>query len=128
MLVVDESEAALELLGDALRACGASVLTARGVAQALERFQVVRVDVLVSDLNLAEGGGYALIQRIRALPDTASRFAPAVALSSLSDDATRRTALRAGFWRFLTKPVEASFLCAEIATVGHAYQQSRSGT
>jgi CheY-like chemotaxis protein len=76
---------------------------------------------------MADGGGYALIQQIRALPDGAGGFVPAIAVSSASDEGTRRTALRAGFWRFVSKPVDASFLHAEIATVGRAYKQSNGG-
>ena len=124
ILVVDENEDALGLLDQALRAEGACVVTANGVAQALARFQEATFDVLVSDLNMADGGGYALIQRIRTLPDGAGGFVPAIAVSSASDEGTRRTALRAGFWRFVSKPVDANFLRAEIATVGYAYKQS----
>ena len=124
ILLVEENEDARQLLDHSLRAEGASVVTANGVAQALQHFQGAAFDVLVSDLNMADGGGYALIQRIRALPDGAGGFVPAIALSSASDEGTRRTALRAGFWRFVPKPVDASFLRAEIATVGRAYRQS----
>ncbi|HKO90858.1 MAG TPA: response regulator [Polyangiaceae bacterium] len=124
ILLVEENEDARQRLDHSLRAEGARVVTANGVAQALARFQEAPFDVLVSDLNMADGGGYALIQQIRALPDGAGGFVPAIAVSSASDEGTRRTALRAGFWRFVPKPVDPGFLHAEIATVGRAYKQS----
>lgn len=124
VLIVDDDEDVLELLQNAVRGSGAEVVTANGVHEALERFDQAPFDVLVSDLVMPDGGGYRLIQDIRKRSDADGRFIPAIAVSSATDEGTRRTALRAGFWRYLSKPVDLGFLCMEIATVGHAYKQS----
>lgn len=127
LLLVDDDEDTLELLKNLLIAHRATVVAARSVADAKPLFAAVRPDVVVSDLVMPDGGGYALIQHIRRLPDHEGRFVPAIALSSALGDDTRRTALRAGFWRFVGKPVEADFLCSEIALIGRVYKQLGSG-
>jgi CheY-like chemotaxis protein len=123
VLIMDDDDDLLALLNMALTARGASVVTARSVAEAKQSFAGVKPHALVADLIMPDGGGYALIAYIRKLSDTESRYVPAIALSSASDEGTRRTALRSGFWRFVPKPIDMEFLCSEVATVGETYRQ-----
>jgi CheY-like chemotaxis protein len=126
VLLVDDDEDALELLANALRHAGARVESANGVDLALQRFLQGSFDVVISDLVMPDGGGYRLMEEIRRLPEASGRFVPAIAMSSNSDEGTRRTALRGGFWRFIPKPIDLSLLHGEIMTVGSAYKQSRA--
>jgi CheY-like chemotaxis protein len=118
ILVVDDDPDYLELVSGILAARGAFVCSASTVADAMRVFAEAVPDVIVSDLVMPDGGGLALIQYIRRLSDGEGCFTPAIALSSAIDDGTRRTALRAGFWRFVPKPADAELLCTEVATVG----------
>jgi CheY-like chemotaxis protein len=126
VLVVDDDEDTLELTASGLRAAGATVEVANGVELALTLFLRQSFDVVVSDLVMPDGGGYRLMEEIRKLPEASGRSVPAVAVSSNSDEGTRRTALRSGFWRFIPKPIDLGQLCNEIVMVGSAYKQSRS--
>jgi CheY-like chemotaxis protein len=123
VLLVDDDEDQLELLTHLLSAQRAGVISAAHIADAKHRFSAARPDVVVSDLVMPDGGGYALIEHIRRLPDGEGRFVPAIAMSSALDEGTRRTALRAGFWRFVGKPVDADLLCSEISVIGSVYRQ-----
>jgi CheY-like chemotaxis protein len=126
VLLVDDDEDQLELLRHLLSAHRARVICAAHVADAKHRFSDARPDVVVSDLVMPDGGGYALIEHIRRLPDSEGRFVPAIAMSSALDEGTRRTALRAGFWRFVGKPVDGDHLCSEISIIGRVYKQLAS--
>jgi CheY-like chemotaxis protein len=61
---------------------------------------------------MPEHDGYALIERIRALPN--GRNIAAVALTALARAEDRARALRAGFQMHVSKPVERAELTAAV--------------
>jgi CheY-like chemotaxis protein len=124
VLVVDDDADTLELLRCIIGSRGAQVVTASGAGQAMEQLETACPDVIVSDLEMPDGDGFGLIERVRACPQAQGGFVPAIALTALTDNASRQRALRAGFWRHLAKPVDATLLCAEIARLGKTYRRS----
>jgi CheY-like chemotaxis protein len=69
----------------------------------------------VSDLSMPQMDGYDLLEHVRELaPEDA---APVIALTARSDAEERQKALKAGFARFLTKPVDPEQLVHEICNV-----------
>jgi CheY-like chemotaxis protein len=82
-------------------------------------------DALVSDIGLPGEDGYALIQRVRALPET-SRL-PALALTAYASAADHRRAIEAGFQRHVAKPVEPGELAAALMAM-IAEARARAGT
>jgi signal transduction histidine kinase len=78
VLVVDDDADTRELLAEALSASGAAVLPTASADEALELLRRRGADVLVSDIGMPEVDGYALMRRVRALPEPAGRV-PAVA-------------------------------------------------
>jgi CheY-like chemotaxis protein len=69
----------------------------------------------VSDIGLPDEDGYALIQRIRALPIDRGGQTPAAALTGYADQGTRERTLSAGYQVYVAKPVETTTLMDVIA-------------
>ena len=71
VLVVDDSEATLEVLRRNLEAAGYVVLTAPGVPDALQILQTTSVDLVVTDIKMPRVSGLDLVRHVREnLKDT----------------------------------------------------------
>src|SRR5262249_42142710 len=125
VLVVDDQEDARAMLADFLEQCGAVVTTASSGAEALTALSNPRgggrPDVLLCDIVMPEGDGYAALRRVRALEETlgvaASERIPAVALTALTGNGERLRTLSAGFRFHVAKPVDPVELTLVIANV-----------
>jgi signal transduction histidine kinase len=120
LLIVDDERDALMLVGEVLREQGAEVHLADSAADALDRLAAVQPDVIVSDIGMPETDGYALIRRIRALPESLGGSTPAIALTAYARAEDAQRALAAGFQMFVPKPVEPSELVGVVADLGGA--------
>jgi len=81
LLVVDDNDDSLRVLGEFLRACGAHVLEARGALTALSYVETQdKVHAIVTDLSMPNMDGVELVQRVRTHPR--GRAIPAIALSA----------------------------------------------
>ena len=110
VLVVDDSSAIREMLTLLLEQQGATV-TAVGTAEhALDLLERLRPDVLLSDLEMPEKGGYWLIGRVRALAPDRGGLTPAACLTGCTRPEDRARILRAGFQYHIAKPVDMSRL------------------
>jgi CheY-like chemotaxis protein len=85
------------LLSTILRGDGAVARTARTAREALSVLPQWKPDILVSDVGLPDGDGYALRRQVRALPPERGGAVPAVALTAHASLGDRDAALRAGF-------------------------------
>lgn len=100
VLLVDDHADTAELLRMLLSRRGFEVTTARSVATALVAAETTQIDVLVSDIGLADGNGCDLLRQLREV-----RPLPAIALSGRDRETDVQTALSAGFDEYLGKPV-----------------------
>jgi CheY-like chemotaxis protein len=116
ILVVDDEADARHLLRQILEECGAEVLAAAGVEEALALLRSGRPDLLVSDIGMPGADGYQLLERVRALGDPALANLPAIALSAFARSEDRTRAVRSGFALHLSKPVESASLVASVAS------------
>lgn len=66
-LVVDDTDAVRQLVGNLLEELGFQVDTARDGAEALQKFGVRRYDLVVSDLEMPKLNGYFLAARIKSI-------------------------------------------------------------
>jgi CheY-like chemotaxis protein len=113
VLLVDDEADTREVFGEILRTAGATVVHAASMAEALNLFDHVRPDLLISDIAMPGGDGYALIRQLRRRGPERGGWVPSIAVSAHARDEDRRRALAAGFERYVTKPVEpADFLAA----------------
>jgi signal transduction histidine kinase len=117
IVIVDDEPDALQLLSTILEGCGASVRAAGDAAGALELVRAFRPEVLVSDIGMPQEDGYALIQKVRALPPEEGGQTYAIALTAYARTSDRTRALTAGFHSHVPKPVEPNELFAVIASL-----------
>ena len=115
LLVVDDRPDELELFKTVLEAEGAEVITANGVAAALELLQENPADILVSDIAMPEQDGYELIRQVRELPPERGGFIPAVAVTAYARIEDRERAIASGFQAYVSKPVQAEKLVEAVA-------------
>ncbi|MDX2097870.1 MAG: PAS domain-containing protein [Leptolyngbyaceae cyanobacterium bins.59] len=106
ILVVDDEVDTREFLTIALEQFGARVAAAASVPEAFSLFQEQPPDVVLSDIGMPEENGYALIQKIRALPPERGGQVPAAALTAYVRGDDRQEALKAGFQMHVPKPIE----------------------
>jgi len=121
VLVVDDENDARDWLVRVLADAGADVRAARSAAEALDAFDSEPPDVLLSDIGMPEVDGYALIRRIRALPDGHGGRTPAVALTAFARADDRLRALNAGYQLHIGKPVDEDELIAAVASALHPH-------
>ncbi|HVH42452.1 MAG TPA: response regulator, partial [Labilithrix sp.] len=95
ILVVEDDDDARELMQAVLEQRGASVVAAESVSLALELFESVSPDVVVSDIAMPDEDGFALIGRLRALTPERGGTTPVVAVSAYAGSADRARALAA---------------------------------
>lgn len=117
LIVVDNDPEARELLQSLLGRAGAEVRCASGVEEALALYRQRRPHVLLSDIEMEGGDGYALVRRIRELERGSAQRTPAIALTARTRDADRLRALSAGFQVHLPKPVNPVELVLAVANL-----------
>jgi CheY-like chemotaxis protein len=105
VLVVDDYEPIRAGVAAMLENCGAAVTAVGSADEALEALKRERPDVLVSDLEMPDKGGYWLIGQVRALPPRRGGATPAAALTGVTGPEHRASILRAGFQYHIEKPV-----------------------
>ena len=115
VFVLDDDAANAETLHELLSLEGAEVTAALKPAEALGRLAASACDVLISDIDMPEMDGYALIAALRA--DPATRDLPVVALTGFGCAADAGKALDAGFDAHLGKPVTMEQLTATLLRV-----------
>jgi CheY-like chemotaxis protein len=118
IVVVDDEEDALVLVGETLRERGAEVYCVASPAEAVDRVSDVRPDVIVSDIGMPQMDGYSLIRKIRALPGELGGRTPAVALTAYARSEDAQRAFAAGFQMHVAKPVEPVELATVVANLG----------
>ncbi len=121
MLYVEDNPANLKLVQEIVKLhLDIDLLSATdgkaGVAMAIEQ----RPDVILMDMNLPVMSGREAQRRLRQ--DPATRDIPIIALSANAMPLDVQTALEAGFFRYLTKPLN---IVDFIEVVGEALEQSR---
>lgn len=109
ILVVDDEEPILRMVGDLLQEEGYTTLRAYHGAQALELVQNVPPDLVLTDLMMPIMGGAELCRRLK--DDPATRDVPVIAMSA----AGRVRAEDHGADDFIGKPFDLEALLALVA-------------
>lgn len=122
ILAVDDEADAREIVSFMLQINGAKVTTANSAVEALEILNDCNgrlPDILLSDISMPFESGYALVEKVRALPSKNGGQIPAVALTAFNRPEDREAAFEAGFQKHLGKPVDMDALIeAIIETAG----------
>jgi CheY-like chemotaxis protein len=114
-MVVDDDRDSRSFMCQLLQNHGASVVAAESTSEALGTLKQLRPRVLISDIGMPGEDGYALIRRVRELPEGEGGGVPAIALTAYARQEDERAALVAGYQRHMSKPVTVRRLVATIA-------------
>lgn len=114
ILVVDDDTDTRDFVAFLLEQAGARVITAHSALAALEILTQSQPDVLLSDIGMPEMDGYMLMRQVRALPKEQGGQIPAIALTAYAGEIDEKQALRVGFQKHISKPVDPDNLIKSI--------------
>lgn len=112
ILVVEDNAFNLELVRDVLITAGMRVIEARSGQEALEAAREFSPALILLDIRLPVMDGFAVLERLRADPTTAS--IPVVALTAQAMVGDREQAIAAGFIEHIPKPIDTRTLADKI--------------
>jgi two-component system, cell cycle response regulator len=113
MVVVDNIQVQIDLASSIFKHAGYRVFSAQDPERALALIREHRPDIIVSDVCMPMGSGYALIEAVKADPEL--RDIPFVFLTSTAmTESEKRKGLELGATKYLFRPIEPEQLLAEI--------------
>lgn len=115
VLIVEDEADEREFLVALLSAAAADVRSASSTSEALATMAWWWPTVLLSDIGMQGGDGYALIQAVRSMPRGSAQQLPAAAVTGRSTADDLRRVLRAGYQAHVAKPVDPDRLLAVVA-------------
>lgn len=111
ILIVDDDLDTRNFLTFLLQENGATVTPAPSAIAALRLLEVVRPDLILSDIGMPDMNGYTLMQSIRK----SGRAIPAIALTAYAGDLDQKQAIESGFQHHLAKPIDPETVIGTIA-------------
>jgi PAS domain S-box-containing protein len=114
VLVVDDDRDAREFVAFLLEQEMATVVTAASGPEALTGLSQFKPSIILSDIGMPDMDGYMLMQKVRALPPEQGGLIKAIALTAYAGEYDQQQALKAGFQKHISKPVEPETLLKAI--------------
>ena len=105
VLVAEDNAVNQVLIESILRHLGHQPVVVANGAEAVQRLQEGRFDIVLMDMQMPEVDGLEATRRIRALGDAAARV-PVVAMTANARDEDRQACMAAGMNAFLSKPID----------------------
>ncbi len=125
ILVVDNEPVNLDLKRSILEPLGYIVMTAHGMAEALELARRYPPDLIISDVCMSGGSGFDFVRTAKADPRLHS--IPFILITTTyQDEKTRAKGLTLGADRFLFRPLAPQALLAEIESCLSDQTESRA--
>jgi two-component system, chemotaxis family, chemotaxis protein CheY len=104
ILIVDDSRIVRTMVRDALEADAHQVVEAPDAKGALQTVDRVPADLVITDVNMPDGDGIALVRALRERPR--ERFIPILVLTTESGDEMKQRGREAGATGWLVKPFD----------------------
>ncbi|HET7293966.1 MAG TPA: response regulator [Vicinamibacteria bacterium] len=123
VLIVDDNEKNLELLGDVLRSRAYRVRGALSGSQALKIAATRPPDLILLDLQMPDTDGYEVCRRLKH--DPATREIPVIVISALDDVTDKVKAFEAGAVDYVTKPFQAPEVLSRVGAHLQLFQLQR---
>jgi diguanylate cyclase (GGDEF)-like protein len=114
ILIVDDVEDNLEILGDLLTTDGYSVQIARNGEEALESVRESNPDLILMDILMPGISGFEVCEQLKA--DETTKDIPVVFVSSLTDIDTKVRGFKVGGVDFINKPFQHAEILVRVNT------------
>ena len=115
ILAVDDSASMRQMVGFTLKGAGFDVVEAVDGQDALRLAKGTKVNLVITDVNMPNMDGIALVRELRALADY--KFTPILLLTTESGEAKKAEGKAAGATGWLVKPFNPEQLLATIKKV-----------
>lgn len=126
VLYIEDNPSNLRLIADLLTTVPeATLITAPSPQIGLDLARAHRPSVVVLDIHLPTMDGYEVLARLRAAPET--RGVPVVALTAAASAADIQRGIGAGFYRYLTKPIDVKLFLAAIEDAANGQPRAALG-
>lgn len=115
ILAVDDSPSLRQMVTYTLQEAGYSVIEAIDGTDGLAKAREQRVDLVLSDVNMPNMDGLAMVRELRLLPDY--RFTPILVLTTESTAEKKQEGRNAGATGWLVKPFDPEKLLSTVRRV-----------
>ena len=112
ILVIDDDKDVLQFVAGLLRKAGYTVLTALDPLQGLMQARRETPDLVLTDILMPAGGGFALLERLTQ--NTRTMAVPIIVLTGSTEPDLEARAKAAGATRLLRKPCDNADLLAAV--------------
>lgn len=112
ILMVDDEESLIEIVGSVLEGEGFTVLTANSVDKGIEHLNTTSPDLIISDITMPGKNGFDFFAHVRSLPHL--QHVPFLFLTAHSDPESILVGKEIGSDDYLTKPVDFHLLLSSI--------------
>jgi len=115
IMTVDDSASVRQMVCYTLKSAGYQVVEAVDGQDALSKLAASSVHMIITDLNMPNLDGIALIRQVRA--SASHRFVPVIMLTTESQDAKKMEGKQAGATGWIIKPFKPEQLLAVVKKV-----------
>ncbi|HTI39355.1 MAG TPA: sigma-54 dependent transcriptional regulator [Vicinamibacterales bacterium] len=122
LVVVDDEQGILDVVGRFARRAGFDVVTCAGGRDAIAQLQVRRADLVMVDLRMPDVGGLDVLRAIREIDPQCQ----AVLMTGYSSVETAVEAIKLGAMDYLSKPLDFARVQQLLATVRDDIERRRS--
>lgn len=112
ILLVEDDQSIIDTLSEFLRSEGFLITSARTQADAISAFEAEAFDLLLIDVSLAEGNGFAVCSAVKSVSDV-----PVIFLTASGDEYSVVTGLDLGAEDYINKPFRPRELISRIKSV-----------
>lgn len=116
IMLVDDTPANLDLLGEMLRSRGYRVVAFPSGPLALAAANRHPPDLILLDIDMPEMNGFEVCERLKSAPSPAVRDVPVIFLSALTETADKLRAFGLGGVDYITKPFQFDEAAARVRT------------
>lgn len=110
VLLVEDNEISLEIMKNQLEAMGLAVDAAVSGRQALRNYRGAPYDLILTDIEMPDMDGFALVRAIRRLETVSGRRTPILAITAADFKLTAAAAAASGFDGHMLKPLDVERL------------------
>lgn len=115
ILAVDDSVSIRQMVSHTLKDAGYDVETANDGNDALRKSQATKFDVVISDVNMPNMGGFDLVRAMRGIPQY--KFIPILMLTTETSTSKKQEGKTAGATGWLVKPFNPETLLKTLKRV-----------